>query len=399
MRALMKSKLFQYFNILLIAALFAVGLPSQSYFVMASAVCAALFCMLQLRLFSIRNREEDEQKKKCKPIGYFMLLPTAGMLAVGVLLLFEDYLGAMPKQVYTAIALSGVLAVCMVLQTISVWKEASTAGRFTKQVLIAGLSAPVAVIVVLTLHIIDADGDMALSCMSTVLFAIVSLLLSANMILVSNCGYRGTADSIKIVRKLFKRHRLIFTRISIFKDAALVAGKAVISVISASFFMFVNVTYSVGMGIARFVALKMHTQNREKQIESYRLVGVIITIASVCYVLYSVRLFFGGKTGVYSMSVALVIALYTFVEFFINIRDAFRHRKIRVLEAKALKAISFSSTLLCFVLTQTAIMSFAAEGDNSFVNALSGVVFGGLAALRGIFVILDSLRHEELLST
>ena len=30
--------------------------------------------------------------------------------------------------------------------------------------------------------------------------------------------------------------------------------------------------------------------------------------------------------------------------------------------------------------------------ENSFVNALSGVVFGGLAALVGIYVILDSIK-------
>jgi len=96
------------------------------------------------------------------------------------------------------------------------------------------------------------------------------------------------------------------------------------------------------------------------------------------------------------MQIALVIALYTFVEFGINIKETFRLRKSKNLEAKALRAISFSSTLLCFVLTQTAIMSFANEGDNSFANALSGVVFGGLAALIGLYVILDSFSHKKL---
>ena len=97
------------------------------------------------------------------------------------------------------------------------------------------------------------------------------------------------------------------------------------------------------------------------------------------------------------MNIALVIALYTFVEFGINIRDAVRLHKSKELEAKALRAVSFSSTLICFVLTQTAIMSVASEGDNSFANALSGVVFGGLAALVGIYVILDSISHKKYL--
>jgi len=397
MRTFIKSKHFQYFNILLIAAVFAVGFMDQSIFVMVCAGCAALFWAIQLRLSFICNKENDLQKKQCKAIGYLLLLPTTGLLIAGVLILLGDYIGGMVPHKYIAIALSSVLAVCIVLQSIPAWKEKSTAGRFARQSLIAGLSAPMAVIVVLVLNITGADDNVALSCMSVVLFAVVSLLLSANMILVSSCGYQSTADSIRATHKLFKQHRLVFTRVSILKDTFLVAGKAIISVISVSFFMFVNALYSAGIGVARFVALKMHTQEGKKQIRSYRLVGIIICISSICYVLYSVRLFFGGKTGTYSMNIALVIALYTFVEFGINIREAFRLRKSKALEAKALRAISFSSTLLCFVLTQTAIMSFAAVGDNSFINALSGVAFGGLAALIGLFVIADSLRHKKLL--
>ena len=97
------------------------------------------------------------------------------------------------------------------------------------------------------------------------------------------------------------------------------------------------------------------------------------------------------------MYIALVIALYTFVEFGINIKESIRLHKSKALEAKALQAVSFSSTLICFVLTQTAILSFAGEGDNSFVNALSGVVFGALASLVGLYVILDSISNKKKL--
>jgi hypothetical protein len=66
------------------------------------------------------------------------------------------------------------------------------------------------------------------------------------------------------------------------------------------------------------------------------------------------------------------------------------------LKVKALRAIGFASTLSCFVLTQTAIMSFSNKGDNNFANALAGVVFGGMAALIGLYVILDSFLHKKL---
>lgn len=160
--------------------------------------------------------------------------------------------------------------------------------------------------------------------------------------------------------------------------------------------MSANALYSSGMGVARFVAIKMHTHSREEQTQSYRYVGTIIAAASICYVLYSVRLFWGGSSGVYNMNIALVIALYTFVEFGINLKEALHLRKSKALQAKALRAISFAATLFCFVLTQTAFMSFASAGDNSFSNALSGVIFGGPAALIGLYVIFDSSQHMKI---
>ena len=182
---------------------------------------------------------------------------------------------------------------------------------------------------------------------------------------------------------------------SITKDVFFVIGKILIGIVFSSFFMYVNALYSAGMGVARSMALRMDGKSRRRQITIYRRIGMILSGAGLCYALYSVRLFLGGITGVYSMNTALIIALYTFIEFGINIRGAIRLRKSRSLRAKALRAISFSATLLCFALTQTAILSFAAEGDNNFYNALSGMAFGVLAAIRGIFVILDSRRQDR----
>lgn len=55
--------------------------------------------------------------------------------------------------------------------------------------------------------------------------------------------------------------------------------------------MFANALYSTGMGAARFVAIKMYVQDKKRQIKNYQLVGIIISLSSICYVLYSVRLF------------------------------------------------------------------------------------------------------------
>ena len=399
MKHTVKSQCFFWIYLGLIGPIFVLGYQNDSFFEMSCAICAALFWLIQLCLTFLLEKHENMQRKIGKPIGFFLLLPAAGILTAGIWILFQPGRNILNAAEYYMIGLSGVLAACLSYQLIQFRKSNSPAARVLKLTLIAALSAPLSLIVVLILQITESDNANTLSCMSVVFFGCTAFLLAAHTILISFCGYQSTKDSLKTTSDFIKSKKLIFTRITILKDAFLVAVKSLLSILSLSFFMFVNALYSVGMGTARLIAVRMHTQNRAQQITSYRYVGIIVSAAGICYVLYSVRLFFGGSTGVYSMHIALVIALYTFVEFGINLRDLLRLRKSKALEAKALRAISFSSTLICFVLTQTAILSFASEGDNRFANALAGVVFGTLGALIGLYVILDSFLHQKLLTS
>jgi len=372
------------------------GYLNNSIFEILCAVSVLLFLIIQFSLSSYLENETNTESKQRRPVSFFVLIPTIPIITAGILLLFSPDLTA-GNQSYLAISMSVVLLVCQILRFISIWKDDSLAGRLLRLTVAATMSAPLSLGITLLLYLTTAEEAAVLSCMTTVIFSSLAFLVMANIIMVSYCEYKGTIKSIRTISKAIKERKLIFTRVSILKDAFFVAGKGILSIISISFFMFVNALYSAGTGIARFIAVQMHSQEKDKQVTSYRYVGIIISISSICYVLYSVRLFFGGKTGDYDMYVALVIALYTFVEFGINIKEAIKLRKSKALEAKALRAVRFSSTLICFVLTQTAIMSFANEGDNSFSNALSGVVFGGLAALVGIYVILDSISHKKKL--
>ena len=370
------------------------GYLSDSIFEMLCAVGVLLFLIIQFSLSSFLKKDKNTETERRRPASFFLLIPPIAIITAGILLLFSPDLST-GNQSYIAVALSATLLVCLILRLISLWNDVSLAGRLLRLTIIATMSAPLSLGITLLLYLTTAAESAALSCMTTVIFGSVAFLMIVNIIMVSYCGYKGTIESIKIISKEIRERKLIFTRMSILKDAFFVVGKGLISIISVSFFMFVNALYSAGTGIARFIAVRMHTQEKGKQVISYRCVGIIISASSICYVLYSVRMFFGGKTGDYDMYVALVIALYTFVEFGINIKEAVKLRKSKALEAKALRAISFSATLICFVLTQTAIMSFASVGDNSFYNALSGVVFGGLATLVGIFVIRDSVSNKQ----
>ena len=378
-----------------------VSVVGSSFLIMGCSVGALLYALIQLRLVFILNGDEADQRKKCRPLGGLLILPALCIVASAVQFVLQPQTDMPAAISYGMIGIAAAMLVCLLAHVFALRKNPAVAARFIRQTNCAAMSAPASLLVshILLRTLEDGEEIATLVCLSVAVFGGMALLIAVNLTAVSLCGYQSTRNSVRSISSYVKGKRLTISRAAVIKDAVLVIGKAAISMISASFFMFANALYSVGIGVARFTAIRMHNQNRDDQPRTYCQVGVIILFSSFCYVLYSVRLFFGGSSGSYPMTIALMIACYTFGEFGINIREAIRLRKSQALEAKALRAVSFSSTLLCFVLTQTAIMSFANEGDNSFSNALSGVVFGGAAMLVGVYVIANSrimkIKHNQ----
>jgi len=187
----------------------------------------------------------------------------------------------------------------------------------------------------------------------------------------------------------YRKHQMTITmRISLRKDVVVVIGKVALGIWSQSVFMFVNALYSLGMGVAKYLVLKAQKKGREGLIRNFLETGAAITGASLFYVLYSARLFVNDTTAKYDMMIALVIAAYTFTELFLVVRDFIKAKKEKNLASEQVKLIGLASILICVVLTQVAIMSFAHSENPTFYNGLSGVIFGGLAALVGLYMML-----------
>jgi len=183
---------------------------------------------------------------------------------------------------------------------------------------------------------------------------------------------------------------MIFTRLSLKKDIIVVAGKIVLSCITLSGFMLANALYSAGMGIARFFAVSAQKKEKQKQIQSYFHIGTAILGAGLCYVVYSLKTFSAGSAIRFDMNIALIIALYTFSELGLIIKDYIRARKAQDIISEEIKLIGLASTFICLVLTQVAIMSFTTDSDNTLANMLSGIFFGCMSALTGIYMMIRS---------
>lgn len=324
-----------------------------------------------------------------------LILPAITLCALSAAPLFTDLLPASDdSQTVMVCALVGMQA-CLATASLLIRRKEKDVSSWMIQHFDASLLCVLLPALVSQLLLLGEESEWAqMVCLTGCVMGGVLLLLGCNLLLCALCGYRSTRASIRLVRDEFRRRRRIFHFVSVGKDGFMVLVKLVMSIASTSFFMFTNALFSCGIGLARYVALKMQGKETAGQLRLYRRVCAILSFSGLCYAGYSVRLFFGGSAGQYSEVMALAIAAYTFVEFGIQIYDLIKLRKKRDLEAEALRLVSLCGILVSFVLTQTAIMSFSEPGEHNFSDGLAGVVFGGLVVIVGVISLLLHRKKE-----
>ncbi len=191
---------------------------------------------------------------------------------------------------------------------------------------------------------------------------------------------------------------VLFTKFSVPANVLLAAGKALLSLFSLSFFLFVNALYSLGIGLAKFLSLKTHidvknaplseTEIRDRKNRFYALTGWTIAAAAAVYVVYCARLFiFQKESASYGTIIGVTIAAITFSELGMAAAGIKSMRRRHEPMLEAIKMTNLASALVSVVLTQTALLSLS-EGNHAVYNGLCGVVFGSLAACVGLFMVV-----------
>jgi alcohol dehydrogenase class IV/divalent metal cation (Fe/Co/Zn/Cd) transporter len=180
---------------------------------------------------------------------------------------------------------------------------------------------------------------------------------------------------------------LFFAKASACLNIALAAGKLALGAYSMSLFLCVSALYNVGVACARRIALKGYRSN-QAEYRTYRKIGVVMAVSGAVFIVYCLRLFLHGSNVRYSLIESLIIATITFAEIGSSVYGIAVTGNGYSPVLVALKLTSLASALISLALTQTAILSFTADGDMSFYNGLSGMVFGGGAALIGVCMAL-----------
>ena len=340
---------------------------------------------------------KDERKQKVA-VG----LVLAAMLPASVALAAFSFMQLDATALYRSLDYvpSLVLTVIYVISALPVFlhrrQNLGTASWGCREVTLDALALSLSVVVNLMLNTVENPESGMMTALTGGVMALLILLGSVNIGLCTFFGFHSTGECFRELRVQYRKKRRAFHFLVVGKDCFMVLIKIVMSIISSSFFMFANALFSSGIAVARYEALKMKELERGMQLKKAVNVSAVIIFSGLCYVCYSVRLFFSGSPGEYGMVMALAIACYTFVDFTIQIVEIIRLRHDGSLEAEALRVVSLCSILVCFVLTQTAIMSFSTDGDHHISDGIGGVVFGSLVTGVGaIYLVINHLRSAR----
>lgn len=186
----------------------------------------------------------------------------------------------------------------------------------------------------------------------------------------------------------FEEKTIFTTKFSIVFNAVLGIAKFILAFFQGIFFFvagFINIFVMIAK-LECYIGVK---EQEDKTFEEHNfMIGLFLIFAGLQYAIYMGRLLFSDvPTAQYSMFLGIVIACVSFVELGVAIKGCFNsvgkghyYRNIKI--------INLASALTAIVLTEIALMSFAAEGDSRIIDGTFGLAVGAINILLGIFIMV-----------
>lgn len=183
---------------------------------------------------------------------------------------------------------------------------------------------------------------------------------------------------------------------SSFVNFGMAMGKLIFAVMTFSIFMGINAFYTSIIGAGKYLGvLGLDNQKEKAEHWYYRRIGLLILMASTIYVLYSIRIFFLNDTTSYEKNIAIMIAAVTFFEIGFSVYGIIRATKKKDIILQAIKQLNLCSALIGLVLTQTAILSFTENKNQSEVNFISALFFGLITFIIGLWMCLRKFKDKK----
>lgn len=179
--------------------------------------------------------------------------------------------------------------------------------------------------------------------------------------------------------------------------------KFLLFILSPSSFLIANVVFSFGVFVEKLIAVRTYRMSRlsanavepplEDQYRATLKVGVVLAISAALYMGLCLPLILGEAVALsFDPLIAEILALVAFTEIGIAIVGVVRTRHATQPLVKAIRVVNLSSSLVLLVLAQAAILSFASTEEWGWGVGLSALIFGAIAFLSGIYLIVRSVR-------
>lgn len=164
--------------------------------------------------------------------------------------------------------------------------------------------------------------------------------------------------------------------------------KIILAIISKSLLLFIYSFYNVSMSIAKRTSVR---KKQNYKYENFYFCGIIVLISSISYILYSDYIYFNESNSKYNLYVSIGIATLAFYHITMAIIGLVNAKRRKDLQTKTINLTNLASAFISMSMTQTALLSSKVNEDMSKYNAIGGIVFGILALIVGIYMIIYTI--------
>ena len=196
---------------------------------------------------------------------------------------------------------------------------------------------------------------------------------------------------LKEIIKRFNKEDRIFKLTTIFSlslNLFIGIGKWILAIFSGVVF-FVSGVVNILMGIAKLISYIGLLNNDSDFKKRNFIVSFLVFLSGTEYFIYMLNVYLGNfSLSAYEMSIALLIALVSFIEIGVAIYGLVKIRG-RGHSFKNIKLINFVLALEAMVLTETAILSFTESETFTLSSSLFGLITGIFVMVLSLFMFLS----------
>ena len=203
---------------------------------------------------------------------------------------------------------------------------------------------------------------------------------------------------VKAFRRIPEKTRTIgYGLFSLLKNLFYFCFKVIVGIVFKSPLLIAIAIYNILIGLVKANCSRGLWKNKDdlKDIKTYLLGGVILSLSSMFYIAYTVIQLYHPSNTKYNLIIAIAIACFACYSMTLSILGLV-WAKGKTMLIKEYKFTNFATALTNIVLTQIAILSFTTVQDmsvyNSFMGGLVGVVILGFGLY---FIINGSIKYRR----